>query len=208
MEIKNIITKHISYTAAADMQEICKPLFDNLNLNLFSMSRYYHNGSCAHLTTCQKALHHHIMKNNTFCGPLISAGIHLWNNYAPPEILNDFATYFGLHNGITLCNKNTEYLELFNLAAPASNSAVIDAYFNNLDLLEQYLLYFKDKASKLITQASKERLMAPKTDKQPLKRNDLYKTFSDSIKAKKIYLNTGTTEIILSQREYDVQGQL
>ena len=202
------IKKHVSYLVADEISSICRPLFKNSQLSFYSYSRYYKNKSFLHLTSNKDLLVYFLENQYSQAEGVITTGINLWENYIPNKGLSDLANYFDCHNGILFCKANpyADYIEYMHFAASGKNHSPIEFYFNNIDLLEQFVLYFKDKAAKLINQADKECFVLP-TDPIQSNKNKSHKQCCKFIQAKNIHLNFNSKEIIFSKREYEIISQ-
>ena len=106
---------------------------------------------------------------------MVTKGIRLWNTYASPRMLREYASLFNFHNGITICNQSEEFLEIFNFATPADNHSAID-------------FYFKDRATKLIDQAYKARFIIPDAMRGTATKDQSYNEFLKLIQTNKIQI--------------------
>ncbi|MCK4609395.1 MAG: helix-turn-helix transcriptional regulator [Gammaproteobacteria bacterium] len=210
MELLTTLKKHISYTAADDVAAICDPLFKTFGLNYFDYARVYPDSSLVALVS-DRDWHYHFFEHEfPVTGVNVTSGIHLLENYMPEKVLTDAASCFSHHNGVTVFCKNETCLEFFDLSAVSSDRTIIDFYFNNIELLTQFLFYFKDKAAKLIAKAHKERFVIPNAMMQNNKTlpSQSYTEFCNLIKTNKIRMNFKSKEVILSRREYECVLQL
>ena len=74
---------------------------------------------------------------------------------------------------------------------------------HHLDAIEQFTLYFQDKAKDLIKQAHEERFILPDKMVGEQLKEKTYEEFYELIKTNKIYLNTKNKDVILnSQKKY------
>jgi len=208
MELSDLVKKHVAYTHAVDIAEICKPLFEQCHLNYFDYAKVYFDDSVLSLLSDADWFHHYFTHKYPISSTVIEEGIHLWQNYLPEQCVKDLATDFGYHNGITIFNKTENFIEFVDFAAPSDHQGVIDYYFNHLDLLKDFVLYFKEKAGELINQANKQRFIIPNALRGDYLANKSYKEFQDLIKTQKIHLNFRSRNVILSKREYEVILQL
>lgn len=88
--------------------------------------------------------------------PLVTPGQHLWQGYIDLNFLYDVKHDFNYDNGITIIRKHPTYEEIFNFASTTENRIILSLYLNQLELLEQFIQYFQDKASVLIKQSLKK----------------------------------------------------
>lgn len=62
----------------------------------------------------------------------------------------DKAEEHNIAHGITLVEKTKNTCQFYLFATKRENERIINTYFYNLDLLKRYILYFRDKAYKII----------------------------------------------------------
>lgn len=208
MALSDIIKKHASYTGADEVSQICKPLFNSLDLSVFNYSRLYHDNSLLVLDSHGEAFHHFCTNSFPASATVFTKGIHLWEEYQPEKFLRESANYFNMHNGITISFQRQDYIECFNMASSIQDCSAINLYFNQLDLIEQFIFYFKAKAEKLINQAYKERFVIPEAMRGNYLEEKTFDEFYQLIKTNKICMNFRSKEVILSRREYECLLQL
>lgn len=205
MELLDIVKRHVAYTSANDVTEICKPLFETVDLNFFGYSKKCVDGSLLTLTTNRESLCNTFQKKYPLDVTKQLSGVHLFESYMTEEMIRD-EKELGLYSGITIFKQNEAYTEVYFFAAPETNRSVIDFYFNHLDVLEKFIFYFKDKAHSLIEQAKKERFIIPNylQDKNNIFTEKSYGEFCELLKSKRVYLNLKSREVMLTRREYEV----
>lgn len=78
----------------------------------------------------------------------------LWDGLASNEeiafILKDAADNFNIAHGITIIKREDAYIEHFNFATTVNNPEITNFYMSSMELLERFIIYFRDKAKKLI----------------------------------------------------------
>ena len=195
--------KHISYLAADEVAEICKPLFESFNIGYFDYAKIYQDNSSLVLTSNREWHDHFFKKKYVVSGTNVTSGVHLWENYLPEGQVREHVVYANHYNGITVFTKNKDAIEFFDLASSVADRSIIDFYFNNLDMLNQFLFYFKDKAAKLINQAYKERFIIPTVMRGDIVKPPSYMEFLNLIKTKKVRMNFCKKEVVFSHREYE-----
>jgi DNA-binding CsgD family transcriptional regulator len=208
MDIMEILKNDIISVTADEVTEICEPLFKSLDVNYFAYGKIYSDGLAAGLST-NRDWHHCFVKNKyDFVGPMTSnTGISLFENYFPKRAMADL-NYFNLHNGITVFSKKENYLEIFDLSSATKDHSKIDFFLNHMDLIYQFLFYFKDKADKLIKRSEKDKLIYPhEMLPKPIK-SVTYEDYLNVIKTKRIRFNINTEEVVFSRREYECLSHL
>ncbi|SDG41684.1 regulatory protein, luxR family [Paraburkholderia phenazinium] len=164
-----------SLTAAQDVAAICKDLFRKTEINCFSYSRVYKDGSRAELWSDADALEHTFCKKKYIVGAytpdfyganeryaileskIESFQIALRQRYAAQ--LADQRVIFDHASPFKIINKCDEYCEYFIFYSPASRRSAASFYINNLDIFENFLTFFRIVAVDLISVASSNRLI-------------------------------------------------
>ena len=198
--IKNTPT----WNYAKDIQEICQPL-KKFKINYFDYCVFYPDDSGIILTTDQNWVEHYF-KNKFHIGATIHhEGIHLWTSYIEDKVILDARNGFGKDYGLSVFKKHENCVEYFDIATHENNHGIVDFYFNHLDLLEQFLNYFKYKAAPIIKKANKQRLIIPQQMKgTPQNEFDIRKqNFLEEIQVNKVFLSSEINNLYLTKREIE-----
>ncbi|MDF1796161.1 MAG: helix-turn-helix transcriptional regulator [Coxiellaceae bacterium] len=148
------------YKAQQDIDAICQPIFQKLNLNYFHYFRAYKDGSAVTLysrTDWHDYFYDSGFKTQT---PIIEdnlsfkkANICLWQGIVDDHVMHDASSLFNLGNPLSIVFTHKDCFECFAFAGDQSNDQLINAYFNNIDLLLRYTHEFRDKAAGIILEA-------------------------------------------------------
>jgi len=147
------------------MEQICKPL-DLLSITCFHYVKLYPNGSTVQLTN--RSLHLY---------DFYAEGLYRYGRFEYPDqchmpsyILSStldadaqkiFSFARNKHNidhVITITKKNKENWEFYHFGGPTNCFGLPSFYLSNIDLLEKFIVYFHEKAEKIIIQANKQRI--------------------------------------------------
>jgi DNA-binding CsgD family transcriptional regulator len=111
-------------------------------------------------------------------------------------------------HGITLINRYNNFTEFCYFAASPENQHVNLFYINNRDVLQQFVLYFKDKSAALIRQAENNKYYLPEHPLYWLKKATeqpdsafQYKEFYKKFRINRFFLNGELKDVYLSKRE-------
>lgn len=183
----HIPDNHIFLTSAAEVNEICKPLFDFYNITHFGYIRVYKDGSQACLNTHPTLLKHVLdadFADSTNYNPELTqpaSSVILWKDggtFLPKKSrlliekkIFDSKEYFNVNDGIAIVEGHKDYYDAFNFATNKENSSIVDFYFNNFDILKLFILYFKDKAQKLMNKAHANKIVLPWLHNNDVKKN-------------------------------------
>lgn len=163
---------HILYTSAAEIERICAPLIEYFQLGYFSFLRIYNDGTRAHLSMNPDVQEFFYKKFMIYANDYqvfnathtYTRGYFRWDEQIDDKVHYDFQSYFWIGKGITLIDKQDDYVELFCFAGGCMNDPATRRFVNNLDLLDQFVNYFKQRAADLILQAEEQRILTPLID--------------------------------------------
>ncbi len=176
MELTATTQRNPAFAHSQEMQQICRGLFRRLNLNAFSFSRIYLDGSRAELWTDAYALEHsfflkkHI--DRVYTANLFNSQNFVFYDVAieafPSQMkqrisnqLNDQKEYFNHANCMFLIKYYQIYTEYFAFYTPVNHSNAFNDYLNHTDYLEKFAKYFHKRAKPFIDDADKNRLIHP-----------------------------------------------
>ena len=189
-------TEHPSYLLGDKVAEICAPLFSNFPVNYFCYTRW-HKNSGVFLSSDKSWLRYYIQGGYHFL--LNGKKIHSWSSDMSLEALAKATSSFNYHNGVMVEKLYLDYTETLEFASPSQYADPLEFCYNK-DLLNQFFLYFKDKASHLIK-------VIEKYMKKSLINSSL---FSDKIKNILNEISTHKIDINVNKQseEYIAQNQI
>jgi DNA-binding CsgD family transcriptional regulator len=165
----NIIlpNNHLSLTSQNDMDEICKPL-KSLGITFFNYIKNYQDGSQITLANAAYWIRHFYDHKLYTIGTYENnpddyySGYGLWSTLVH-ETISEHARNLNIDHGITLIQKCKGNSEFYCFGTTRENDKIVNFYLNNIDLLQRFVFYFKDKAAHLINLAEKDknRIMIP-----------------------------------------------
>ncbi len=139
-----------------------------------------------------------------------NTGSYLWSTLDGQALYQDARNYFNIDHGITLVNKLKNAYEFVYFGTTKDNSNIIHLYLNHLDLLNQFILYFRDKGAPLIKMAKDNMIALPTMEKKQTENNIL--CFSGNINKQmlvsellpnKYRLSSIYNNIVITNREAD-----
>ncbi len=155
-----------SPTICDDVTTICQPLFKNTIIDYFEYARAYSDGSLF-LIASRPEMAEYIEQEDMYCSgeELKSMGRYNYmTRYLLSPALNS-PKYLKLttdlderhnitHSMIILDTVQKDYIEAFVVACCSSeHGESIDFYMNKIQVVEEFIKYFKNKASNLIAQS-------------------------------------------------------
>ena len=182
-------TEHISFISSDFINQLCAPILTKLNLNAFSYSKIYIDGSRLELWTDAYALEHTFITSpyllNVYSPDLIGNDRYCVyeykvKNYTDKLVelyyhqLNDQKEIYNHANCFFIINREPTYTEYFVFYSPKSNTNAINMYYNHLDEMNEFVKYFLANAKDIIKKADANRLIPAWRDVDPriLKRKE------------------------------------
>lgn len=198
-----------SFYYAAEMHQICKNLFRKMDINAFSYSKIYKDGSRTELWSDVAALEHsffvkkHI--SQVYTPDLFDGQKFVMYDYAVRSFpkktrdrianqLKDQRELFNHANCLFVIDYQAEVTEYCAFYTPPSNNTAINDYLNHMDDLTKFRRFFRHRAKKIIDEADQSRLILPWRETNNL---------DAKIKAMRVSNQYGPA-VILTRREDEV----
>lgn len=196
------LTAYIS-TIEQDINQICHPLFNATGINYFNFCAWKNDGTFTGLTSDNKYVAHYLKKKFSTLGQKVSTGVHLWQGLFDDEVIKFARNDFDHDHGVSLVYTKPEGIEWYSFAASSKNTSIVNFYMNNLDLLEQFILYFKDQASEVINRCHELSLpISELFETKALPVNDIgTEQLREEINPRKVILDSKNGPIRLSVTE-------
>ncbi len=211
--IKKDILKSPLFSEVSNIRSICSPL-KLINIDNFFFHRIYPDGFMIHLST--DVIWGEYFLNKLFLLEYDEADINnhlyiennvsLWEMNAHNQVWHDGREKFNVGNGISVLSEgNDKYKEISCFYASRYCYELNNFYLNNLDILQNFIMFFKEQASALIATFEQKRICLPRKYKiQTCESNGIFdidkrKLFLSSIKPKK-FLVKGK---ILTEKEVE-----
>ena len=140
------------------MKILAEPLFLNTQIYNFSYLKFYQNGSLINLTTdinwIDYRFNENIKYNILFESELENIQLdkpymYLWPNEIENKLLGALH-HFGIWNGCNIFIPSAFQIEVFSFATTVENTNIQSFYANNFNLLNSYIVYFKERISTYI----------------------------------------------------------
>lgn len=214
MELKN----HLALSSGGDIVQICKPLQD-FGIHLFNFVRMFKDGSRINLCNKPEWLEYYYQKEFYKIGifegipDLYTSSYSIWPILSGQDIFYDARTHFNIDHGITMIKSYKKYCDFYYFGGYPDNPNIINFYLNNIDLLDRFILYFKDQAAKLITQSNKHKIILPLRDTNIVKHellqarlqiNKLRQQLIHNTCINSYYFEIGNREVKISKNEMKI----
>ena len=200
-----------------EIDQICAPLKEGFGITSLVYVKNYYDGSEIRLTNQPQWVDHFYTKEY-YKKSLLDAhpskfqtGFTLLRDLKHHDIILQDAFEFNIAHGITLTIKNEDSVEFFFLCTERDNDRIIPLFLNNMDLLERFTVYFKERAQRLIFQAEKNKLTLDKNYEYDIPEDETAFIFAKNgmdregflseVVAKELVLDKN---LIFTKREIDV----
>jgi len=157
--------EHFFLTSAQDIDQICAPLKKHFGITSFVYQKNFFKGGEIRLSNQPYWLKHfynqEYYKDSLFEKAKpdeYQSGFVLWSELQNHSTVLNAAKEFHIAHGITLTLKTSDGIELYFLGTTPGNNKITSLYLNNMDLLERFISYFKDKAKNIIREACKHKI--------------------------------------------------
>lgn len=157
---------HPFLSSSQDVIDIVRPL-QSLGIIYFTYTKTETNGNRTYLSTHPQTLEKYIKEEyyligNSECDPKkYNNQIIFWDTLPNQHIYDDIPRAQNIDHGIYMVNRGTDYCEFYGFAATKGNYQVLNAYINHLDVLKNFMLFFKDHAQRLLEQAEANKMKLP-----------------------------------------------
>lgn len=196
-------------TAERDIRTICDGFLTPLGISYFNYLRFYNDGSCYFLTTHGKVIEHIFENDVPIAAPIEEKYIKKNFNYfllpigSYDKYLHDMKINFHLAHFIDLIDRHDDYIELFCFGSSANNPEIMNFYLSNIDFLQKFKWYFKEKASDLIKNGETNKIEIPEIMFPPYQGLKHSSYLNDTPLVNQIY-----PHIKLTPRQYDCLAQI
>jgi LuxR family transcriptional regulator, quorum-sensing system regulator SolR len=209
--MSSIFDSHILFESANNVANICEPLKRYFNITDFNYEKIYKDCSKVKLTSRPdwiKYYHHHGYHLLGACEGAFdrhTSGYQLAMTMPAQEVFKSAREIFNIDYGIVIIEKCESYCEFFWFGSTRDNPGIINFYLNNINLLQNFILYFREKASNIIKKAEKQRIIVPQ--KNILQNidfrvtSDKYRDFIQAISLSSYRLSGEYSYVTLTERE-------
>jgi DNA-binding CsgD family transcriptional regulator len=212
--ILKVENTHIEF--CKEIATICQPLH-MFEINYFNYIRSYKDGSRISLSNHSPFSEHYYDKQY-YLKPAISKipnknryNYCLWLSFQSNAIFQDLSNLFDIGNGITITQHFSDYSDFYYFGSRTDNMEINNFYLVKIQLLERFITYFNDAASKLIQHAGRQRIFLPMTrniveEQQPIpiyNNINLRDNFVKNTPIKKYRINDGIEVNIFTPRQMD-----
>ncbi len=226
---KGLITNYqsnklIALSHAKDIAQICKPLFELLNIHGFTFQRMYRDGSRLYFSSCETWIEN-FYDNNYFLASSFQKfsqlqTFNLWKHWPKEDksfykLMADAKENFNYENGLVIIRSHDGYMDAFTLRGYLNDESVNSRYLSEFNPIEKFIDYFYVAAADLIANSFEKKISIPESVVKPLykttplgKHDIKLQKFFSSLKPEKILINNGTKNFFLTKRESECLGLL
>jgi DNA-binding CsgD family transcriptional regulator len=162
------IERYLEQLNIEQIKKICSPLKEHLGLTSFVYRKCYNDGTEINISNQPEWVKHFytnkdLIQESTFDKhpDHYESGVVLWSQLKGHQTILEHARKFNIDHGITIIKKIPDGVELAYFGTTSNCPHVVGNYINNIDLLERFILYFKEQASETINHAEQHRILIP-----------------------------------------------
>lgn len=158
---------HTLFTSQQDVSDICKPLFNYLRISYFHFRRTFKDGSYFVLASNSSWPLYFIEKDIPVQTPAPKSNFNsksffsLWKGNVPEQTVSDAKNFHNINNAVALIERGNEYFDSYSFASNKEDTYAAEMYINNVDAFLKFAPYFKEKATPIINEAEKQRIILP-----------------------------------------------
>ena len=158
----------LSDAICSEVRKICHPVLDKLGITFFDYARMYDDGSCYVLANNSDVMSYLFRNEAPLFTPVEHRLLKKKIYYLVPDngpyqkVMQDARQYFNVAHAIDLFQCHRGYVDVCCFASTAHNEAIINYYLNHIDVLENFMAYFRNAASGLIGGLNRSRIILPK----------------------------------------------
>lgn len=154
---------HKFLNVGTHVNEICKPL-QHLNAHMFTYMKNFTDGTQVYLSSHPQWIEDYyalkLHDSSYFEGDpsKYESGFKWWPEASDLPVFTHGRDNYNSHYGITYCQQVADGCEFFFFSSGQENKAAMEVYLNNLDLLENFSVYFKESAATILRQCDRSRI--------------------------------------------------
>ncbi len=155
---------HLTLTTQDDVQQICKPLLDNMPINWFICGRFYSNYGFFGLHTNSESIKQIFACHSCpdfgqlkftqgkyfLLSPDIAETLSIYKDKDEYQKNLDISNQYDCYHRLFLLNRTKSFIELTGFGMSAKHEQGLHFLMNHFDLLENFAEYFKEKAADLL----------------------------------------------------------
>jgi LuxR family quorum-sensing system transcriptional regulator SolR len=200
------------------LKDIVDPLFRYSGISHFCYNRFMHGSRYmtlavdANLTThcLSKELDQYLLFENIII-PKNSKRVVFWDVQQDNALLEACRSFNYCH-GLSIFVRHEKEIEAWSFATDKDNAEINQFYINHQSLLDEFILYFQEKAMDIINPSDQGKLAIYKDNRFLDLSDDLkgldYKTLYDLIKVKKFTFTVNNKIVSLSKSEFNCLSSL
>lgn len=213
MLFKGLPHNHHSLTSSYELANIASPL-KNFGIEHFLYARIYKDFTAYCLVTHRAYHKHHFERKYLIFPPIPQSfiGNRFYylitgnESFVYQPMLAELKEHFNIWYPFYYLEYYEDFIDLFVFCSTPNNPDIINFYYNNIDLIDNFKFYFKDTAKSLIFEASKNKIILPEQMRPNISLFDKNKTFTENKKPfiprpKYFLINYLGKEIPVTERE-------
>ena len=163
----NLRKNHKFLSSSGYIKQICQPL-EFFNIHLFTYLKKFHDGGQINLSSDPRWICDYynlsLFQTSEYetLSPVHDIGLQLWPTDSDLLVFQHGREYYKSSHGFTICHHQPDGYEFYFFSFSPENYSMLNVCLSNLDLIEQFILYFKEKASSIINTCNSHKIFTTK----------------------------------------------
>lgn len=174
---------HPFLTSAQEIDEILEPI-KPYGVTTFTFMRKFNDGKQIYLSNNAAWVEDYY--NEALFGQFISnhpknyqTSYLIWPQNSDLTVFQLARERYDSGNGATFIKSHEDYTDFYFFSGQTENTKLVNFYINYTDVLEKFILYFEDRAEKIIAKSNQTKIILPKPDQKKIDEETLV-SISDS----------------------------
>lgn len=215
---ENFFRNNITFTSVQDIKKISESLLADIDISYFTFDRTYKDGSHIRLTNSGEWIESYYRQRLYEAAifekdhKLFTMG-HVFWSWLNREPVYSAASEHNIDHGLTIIQPHDAYTDFFHFGVPRNNPISPEMLLARLDCLYHFVVYFKEKAQKIISNAENNRIILSVKSVSHISLNDVDNKYAINDILKKpgftrLYLGSEFDNMYLTKKEVEVLGML
>ena len=203
---------HISLSSSNETRSLCAPILAHYGIHYFYFVRMFDNGDCYLLSTHNNVVNYMLEKEHELLAPIaphlikqkIFYLIEACESYQ--HVAKDLCSFFNVAHVMNAYEQGEGYIDAFCFGSSPNNTEIINFYFNNVDIIDKFNLYFKEQAKNLFNSCKQQSIHLPHHMRLNFNSHTLSQKTEYSLPNKSLMIQN--RQVFLTQREIDCLNKL
>lgn len=160
---------HVAVSASNTITQICNDMFKRFGVAYFNYSRFYNNATHTSLTSDGDWAEYFytvdyknkFLYDQSLFEMASDFKYFLWASFPENKLIQNLRENYGYDHGIVIVESSDEHNDYYSFAGKRDNPAIMNFFINNIDLLNQFIHFFKESGKGIIDKANQDLISLP-----------------------------------------------